>query len=231
MIREVFIIRDVVNLDFHKGNEAQWMKRCKKHCVILIPEMNNMAQTSVTALHRETAADKTRNLTKMALCVALLAISSYLAFPLPFTPAMVVGTTIIVNMTAFILKPNNAFLVLLAWLLIGAIGVPVLPGGSAGLGRLVGPTGGFYVAFAIAAWLMSKLLNGSNSFRRMVFLGIAVGMPVIYVGGCISMYLVAHMGVWATLVAAVFPFIFGDVVKVVAGAFLATRINALMRKN
>ena len=137
-----------------------------------------MEQTSVTPMHRETAADKTRNLTKMALCVAFLAISSYLAFPLPFTPAMVVGTTIIVNMTAFILKPNDAFLVVLAWLLIGAIGVPVLPGGSAGLGRLLGPTGGFYVCFAIAAWLMSKLLNGSNSFKRMVFLGIAVGMPI-----------------------------------------------------
>ena len=117
----------------------------------------------------------------------------------------------------------------LAWLLIGAIGVPVLPGGSAGLGRLLGPTGGFYVCFAIAAWLMSKLLNGSNSFKRMVFLGIAVGMPIIYVGGCVSMYLVAHMDVWATLVAAVFPFIFGDVVKVLAGAFLATRINMFLR--
>ena len=78
---------------------------------------------------------------------------------------------------------------------------------------------------------MSKLLNGSNSFKKMVFLGIAVGMPVIYVGGCISMYLVAHMDVWATLVAEVFPFIFGDVVKVVAGAFLATRINALLKSN
>ena len=190
-----------------------------------------MAQTSVTTMHRETSADKTRNLTKMALCVALLAISSYLAFPLPFTPTLVVATTIIINMAAFILKPNDAFLVLLAWLLIGAAGVPVLPGGTAGLGRLVGPTGGFYVAFAIAAWLMSKLLNGSNSFKKMIFLGIAVGMPVIYIGGCISMYLVAHMDLWATLVAAVFPFIFGEVVKVVAGAFLATRINALMRKN
>ena len=188
-----------------------------------------MEQTSVTPMHRETAADKTRNLTKMALCVAFLAISSYLAFPLPFTPAMVVGTTIIVNMTAFILKPNDAFLVVLAWLLIGAIGVPVLPGGSAGLGRLLGPTGGFYVCFAIAAWLMSKLLNGSNSFKRMVFLGITVGMPIIYVGGCVSRYLVAHMDVWATLVAAVFPFIFGDVVKVLAGAFLATRINMFLK--
>ena len=190
-----------------------------------------MNQTSITTVRRETAADKTRNLTKMALCVALLAVSSYLSFPLPFTPAMVVGTTIIVNMTAFVLKPNDAFLVILAWMIVGAIGVPVLPGGSAGLGRLVGPTGGFYVSFAIAAWLMSKLLNGSNSFKKMVFLGIAVGMPVIYLGGCISMFLVAHMSVWATLVAAVFPFIFGDVVKVVAGAFLATRINAFLKNN
>ncbi|MBR1591125.1 MAG: biotin transporter BioY [Acidaminococcaceae bacterium] len=189
-----------------------------------------MEQTSATTVHHETSAEKTRALTKMALCVALLAVSSYLAFPLPFTPAMVVGTTIIVNMTAFILKPKDAFLVVLVWLLLGAVGVPVLPGGTAGMGRLLGPTGGFYVCFVIAAWLMSRLLNGSNSFKKMVILGIAVGMPVIYIGGCVSMYLVAHMNVWATLVAAVFPFIFGDVVKVLAGAFLATRINALLRK-
>jgi biotin transport system substrate-specific component len=193
-------------------------------------DMNDMERTSVTALHRETASERTRSLTKMALCVALMAISSYLAFPLPFTPTMVVGTTIIVNMTAFVLKPGDAALVVIAWLMIGAIGVPVLPGGTAGLGRLAGPTGGFYVAFVVSAWLMSKMLNGSNSFRKMVFLGIAAGMPVIYIGGCISMYLVAHMNVWATLVAAVFPFIFGDVVKVVAGAFLATRINAFLKK-
>ena len=92
-----------------------------------------MEKTSVNTVRRETASEKTRNLTKMALCVALMAISSYLAFPLPFTPAMVVGTTIIVNMTAFVLKPNDAFLVILAWLLIGAVGVPVLPGGAAAI--------------------------------------------------------------------------------------------------
>ncbi len=188
-----------------------------------------MAQTTAT-VHHETSADKTRKLTKMALCVALMAISAYISFPLPFTPAMVTAATIIVNMTAFILKPNDAFLVILAWLLIGAAGMPVFPGGAAGLGRLVGPTGGFYVSFLVAVWLMSKLLNGSNSFKKMVILGIAVGMPVIYIGGCISMYLVAHMSVWATLVAAVFPFIFGDIVKVFAGAFLATRVNAFLKK-
>jgi biotin transport system substrate-specific component len=43
------------------------------------------------------------------------------------------------------------------------------------------------------------------------------------------MYLMAHMSVWATLVAAVFPFIVGDVVKVLIAAFLATRINKLVK--
>ena len=170
-------------------------------------------------------------MTKMALCVALLAVSAYISFPLPFTPAMVTALTIIVNLTAFILKPQETFLVLLAWMLLGAAGVPVFVGGTAGMGKLIGPTGGFIVSFLVAGWAMSKLRGDSNSFRKMILLGILVGMPIIYIGGCLSMYFVAHMSVWATLVAAVFPFIFGDLVKVFIGAFLATRINALLQNN
>ena len=179
-----------------------------------------MEQTSRVPRVESTLA-KTRTLTKMALCVALLAISAYISFPLPFTPAMVTALTIVVNLTAFILKPHEAFLVLLAWMILGAAGVPVFVGGTAGLGKLVGPTGGFVVSFLVAGWLMSKLRGNTNSFKRFVFLGIVVGMPV--------MYLVAHMGVWATLVAAVFPFLLGDVVKVLIAAFLATRINRLVK--
>ena len=99
------------------------------------------------------------------------------------------------------------------------------------MGKLIGPTGGFIVSFLVAGWAMSKLRGDSNSFRKMILLGILVGMPIIYIGGCLSMYFVAHMSAWATLVAAVFPFIFGDLVKVFIGAFLATRINALLQNN
>lgn len=186
---------------------------------------------SMTPSRRAGVADKTRNLTKMALLVALLSISAYISFPLPFTPAMVTALTIIVNLTAFVLNPQEAFLVLLTWMILGAAGVPVFVGGTAGVGKLVGPTGGFVVSFLVAGWLMSKLRGDSNSFRKLAALGILVGMPVIYLGGCISMYAVAHMSLWATLVAAVFPFIFGDVVKVLIAAFLAVRINVLLKSN
>ncbi len=142
---------------------------------------------------------------------------------------MVTALTIVVNLTAFILRPNEAFLVLLAWMLLGAIGVPVFVGGTSGAAKLIGPTGGFIVSFLAAAWVMSKILNGSNSFKKMVTVGILVGMPVIYVGGCISMKLVANIGLWKTLVMAVFPFIVGDIVKVVIAAFLATRLNKIIK--
>ena len=49
-------------------------------------------------------------------------------------------------------------------------------------------------------------------------------MPVIYICGCISMYAVNRIGVWATLVSAVFPFLIGDVLKVVVAAMLASRL-------
>ncbi|XOQ51988.1 MAG: Biotin transporter [Succiniclasticum sp.] len=186
-----------------------------------------MEQTT-RAPRREGSLAKTRTLTKMALCVALLGISAYISFPLPFTPAMVTALTIVVNLIAFILKPHEAFLALLAWMILGAVGVPVFVGGTAGLGKLIGPTGGFIVSFLVAGWLMSKLRGNATSFKTLSLLGIFVGMPVIYVGGCISMYVVAHLSVWATLVAAVFPFIFGDVVKVLIAAFLASRIHKMM---
>ena len=190
--------------------------------------MFSMEQTT-RAPRREESLAKTRTLTKMALCVALLAISAYISFPLPFTPAMVTALTIVVNLTAFILKPKEAFLAVLAWMILGAVGVPVFVGGTAGLGKLVGPTGGFVVSFVVAAWLMSKLRGNATSFKTLACLGIFVGMPVIYIGGCFSMYLVAHLSVWATLVAAVFPFLFGDVVKVLIAAFLATHIHKMLK--
>ena len=169
-----------------------------------------------------------QTMTKMALCVALLAASAYISFPLPFTPAMVTSLTIVVNLIAFILPPKQALLVMATYLIIGAAGVPVFVGGAAGLGKLVGPTGGFTLGFLLAAGAMSALRGSSNNFKKNIVLGICVGMPLIYITGCLTMYVVAGLGLWATLVAAVFPFLLGDVIKVVLAAFLAQKLNAAL---
>lgn len=182
------------------------------------------------SLHPSAAAvtgqrEQLRVMTASAVCVALLAVSAYISFPLPFTPAMVTALTIMVNLVAFLMKPKQAGIILGIYLLLGAVGVPVFVGGTSGLLKLIGPTGGFNLGFLVAAIAMSAVRGSSRSFRKLVAIGICVGMPIIYIGGCISMYAVAKVGVWKTLIMAVFPFLIGDTLKVVLAAFLANRLQ------
>ena len=50
-----------------------------------------------------------RRLTKMALLTALLCISAYISFPLPFSPAMVTALTLVATLTGLLLQPKDAF--------------------------------------------------------------------------------------------------------------------------
>ncbi len=102
-----------------------------------------------------------RRLTKMALLTALLCISAYISFPLPFSPAMVTALTLVATLTGLLLQPKDAFIVFIIYVLLGAVGLPVFVGGTAGLGKLLGPTGGFIFSWPIAYTLLS-VFKGSK---------------------------------------------------------------------
>lgn len=172
---------------------------------------------------------RTQELTKISLCVALLAVFAYISFPLPFTPAPVTALTIIVNLIGFIMPAKEAFMTMSVYTFIGAIGLPVFTNGGAGIARILGPTGGFIIGFWLAAPIIAYLRNGSTEFKKLAMLGIVVGMPIIYFCGFISMNLVLKLSFWATMTTAVIPFLFGDVVKVLVAAFLAKKVGAVIK--
>ena len=70
-----------------------------------------------------------RSMTKMAICVAILCVSAYISFPLPFASAMVTALTQAMNLAAFVLTPQQTLIVMLLYTLIGAAGLPVFVGG------------------------------------------------------------------------------------------------------
>ena len=57
-----------------------------------------------------------RRLTKMALLTALLCISAYISFPLPFSPAMVTALTLVATLTGLLLQPKDAFYCILSFI-------------------------------------------------------------------------------------------------------------------
>ena len=172
----------------------------------------------------------TRDMTNMAICVALCCVTGWLCFPLPFTPGLVTGLSIAMNLTAFIFSPKKTFIVVAVWLLLGAAGAPVFPGFVGGIGRLIGPTGGFYWAFLVAYPLVSLLKGSEISLKRYFLAAVFVGIPVTYVGGLISMMVVAQVDLMQGLMMAVVPFVPGDLMKAAFAAFVGARLNRYFRQ-
>ncbi|WP_295712105.1 biotin transporter BioY [uncultured Mitsuokella sp.] len=177
-----------------------------------------------------TKAFSVQDLTKMALCVAFCCVTAYISFPLPFTPGMVTALTLALGVTAFVLPPKQTFLALLTYVLLGCIGLPVFVGGTAGVGRLVGPTGGYIIAWLVVYPIISALKGDRPSFKRYALVDIIVGIPLTYVGGLISMMLVMDIGLKAAIVIAVLPYIPGDIIKCLMAAFLGVKVNQAIER-
>lgn len=165
----------------------------------------------------------------MSICIAIICISAYISFPLPFTPAMITAQTIAINLVALVLTPKQSFLVVLLYMFLGVFGLPVFSGGTSGFGKLFGPTGGFILGFLVIAPLMSYLKGKNNSFKRYLFVTIFVGMTVLYAFGAIYMSIVQKISIIAALSLAVFPFIVGDILKCCLSSYIAAKLNKALK--
>ena len=171
-----------------------------------------------------------RSMNKMAICVAILCVSAYISFPLPFASAMVTALTLAMNLAAFVLTPQQTLIVMLLYTLIGAAGLPVFVGGAAGFGEIFGPRGGFLIAFIIAYPLVSYLKGSRNDWKHYLLVAVVVGIPITYIGGLISLMYFLHLKLWPAMLAAVFPFIPGDIIKAAAAAYIGQRINTALEQ-
>lgn len=173
---------------------------------------------------------RTMMITKIALCVALISISAYISIPIPFTPVVVSAQTLVINLVAFILTPTQSFAALGVYLAIGFCGVPVFAGGGAGIGTLLGPTGGFLIGFWAAAVLISLLKGKEKQLWRYLVVSIGVGMPVIYFFGTLFLCLLHQMDIWSALMSAVVPFLVLDAAKCVVSSILGVALNKALAR-
>lgn len=174
-----------------------------------------------------------------ALCIALVAAGAFIAIPLPGSPVPVVLQNMFVVFTGLVLTPGRAFLTIIVYLVLGALGLPIFAGAAGGLAHFAGPTGGFLVGFPISAWTTSMVIRfgtarerpgraipgrekpareitcrDAGPLRRTV--AVALGFLVVYPPGL--MWLSRSTGLtWGTVIAVGFlPFLAGDIVKAAA---------------
>ena len=152
-----------------------------------------------------------QSMTKIALCVTILSISSYLVIPLPFTPIVLSMHTIMVNLIGLLLKPKHAAYTILIYLLMGLIGLPIFSGGTAGPGKLFGPTGGFYFGFLFAVILISMFKGDKFNFVRYAVVTICLGIPVQHIFAILFMCFYNGFNIKVAALTVSLPFIPGDI--------------------
>ena len=172
---------------------------------------------------------KTQTLTKSALCVAIMCVTSFFIIPLPFTPIVISLHTIVVTIIGLLLNPKEAGFCVLLYLLMGLIGLPVFSGGTAGPGKLFGPTGGYYFGFFFAVIAISLLRGKKNSMKRYCAVSILIGIPIQHVCAIIGMCIHNEWNVLAAIMTVSLPFIIGDIIKCVMASMVGVTLNKIMK--
>ncbi|HEX7940199.1 MAG TPA: biotin transporter BioY [Gemmatimonadaceae bacterium] len=160
------------------------------------------------------------------LCVGALALAAQLAIPLPGTPVPFILTPLVVVLAGLLLGPLDAAGAMVAYLVLGALGAPVFaPMGPPAIARLLSPTGGYLLAYPLAAAVAGWLGAQRPRFAQRALAAMA-GMLVIYAGGLAQLMIITGNLATAALFG-VLPFAAADFVKaLIAGAVSGPRRDA-----
>jgi biotin transport system substrate-specific component len=102
---------------------------------------------------------------------------------------------------------------LVLYIALGVMGLPLFAGGGSGLMHLIGPTGGYLLAFPVAAGVTGALIRPAPSSVLRVLLVCGLGMVIIHLGGVAQLALLGGDPALAFRVGFL-PFLTGDLLKV-----------------
>ena len=153
------------------------------------------------------------------LGTALVALAAQVAVPLPGTPVPMTLQPLAVLIVGGLLGSWLGAGSLLLYLALGAAGLPVFtPVGLPGVARLLGPTGGYLLAYPLAAYAVGRLAGDGQQIGRVALAAFA-GLVLIHLGGLAQLLvLTGSLGRAAQL--ATIPFLLGDGVKLVLAVLI-----------
>jgi biotin transport system substrate-specific component len=108
------------------------------------------------------------------------------------------------------------------YLMLGIAGLPVFafsPELPQGFARLIGPTGGYLMAYPIAAFVTGLLAERGMDRRYLTsIIAMTAGLSIIFLGGVL--WIARAAGMQTALATGLYPFIVVDIVKVVAAGLI-----------
>jgi biotin transport system substrate-specific component len=167
----------------------------------------------------------TREITEIAVFTALLSVTAWISFPIGGVPITL--QTLIVMLIGLFLRPKNSALSVIAYLIIGSIGLPVFAQGKGGIGVLLGPTGGFLLSFILMVIFISIMKNVKIIKKKAlsIFVILLLANILIYMIGWTYYGIYTNTSI-ALVIGILWPFALADFVKIVIATYVYLNMHS-----
>ena len=166
----------------------------------------------------------------MGFSVIFLAILANIRIPL--WPVPITMQTFGIFLMAFFFGSRKGTLTIILYILAGLAGFGVFTGYKSGISALLGPTGGYILGFLFMVFLVGKMIEkGYGRTKKSVLICMLTGEFVLYLFGLTGLWLyLGNVSLLKVLTLGFFPFIIGDILKIIAAIALFPKLWNLSEK-
>ncbi len=172
----------------------------------------------------------------VALITAFISVISPFVIPLPFSPVPLSLTTFIFYLSLYAIGTKFTVYSCILYLLLGLIGLPVFSGVCGGIGKVIGPTGGYILGY-LAIPLISGPFLSSNRFSRICLktklfhgLGLFLGTFCCYALGTFWLAFQTNLPLSGAFLTGVVPFLPGDFCKIILALCIGPAIRMRLQR-
>ena len=169
---------------------------------------------------------KAKDIAYSALFVALTAVGAQISIPIGTVP--ITFQLLFVLLSGLILGPRLGFLSQLIYIFMGAVGLPVFANFSGGFAHVYGPTGGYLMAFPIAAYLAGFFSKRQENISNYI-LGTFLAISVVYLLGWFRLGLFMGGDFKKAFIVGVAPFVLIDLGKGALSILIAKRVKTAVK--
>ena len=165
-----------------------------------------------------------------AVMTALLCILGPWSIQIPISPVPITLCTMGIYFALYVLGMKLGILSVILYVLLGAIGVPVFTNFSGGVGKLLGPTGGYILGYLFLAVICGFFLSKFPEKLPMNVAGFVLGTLVLYLFGTLWLQYQLKLTFPAALMTGVIPYIPGDAAKLLIAITVGMPLKKRLKK-
>lgn len=183
-----------------------------------------MPRVNARAAHRPVVSGLLLDAMMIVAASALVALAARFAIPLPGTPVPLSLVNLAVLLVGMSMGTKRGFAAMVLYLGEGLAGLPVFaPTGPGGLAQLLGPTGGYLVAYPIVAFLAGWAFQSGKKDFKTALVAATAGEVLLFALGVNWLLVLFHVPVTQAVAWGLYPFLAAEVVKVVSAAGIASK--------